>query len=327
VVFYDHFPRGFALPASSFLRQFLDHFHLQLHHIGVNAMMTLATFVALCEAYLGIWPNVELFHRLIYFKTQTIDVVPVVCGMASFYARKTADFLGLKGKESCKKWQRSFFYVKNLKEGAHHINLPPFDANGPKRDSWSTPLPRPAPDMEILQWISTLQKDGGLKPSDLLLTFLDARVSPLQRRSHKMCFLGSARDPTRHSSRVLSATEVAQKANRVADVKLPASWKWGLKPHDRSNPIAEVRLPGSASVSPPLRFRSSDLYLSGPGRTCLLCRPQRTRPCIKPASLLIGRSRTTRSFGTMPRRTRMLAPTPPSRGQAPPTAMKEVKNS
>jgi hypothetical protein len=28
VVFYDHFPRGFALPASSFMRQFLDHFHL-----------------------------------------------------------------------------------------------------------------------------------------------------------------------------------------------------------------------------------------------------------------------------------------------------------
>jgi hypothetical protein len=169
--------------------------------------------------------------------------------------RKTADFPGLKGKESYKKWQRSFFYVKNLKEGTDHINLPPFEANGPERDSWSAPLPCPAPNMEnILQRISALQKDGGLKPSDLLLAFLDARVSPLQRRSHKMCFLGSARDPTHHSSRVLSATDVAQKTNRVADVKLPALWKWGLKPHDRSNPIAEVRLPCSASVSPPLRF-------------------------------------------------------------------------
>jgi hypothetical protein len=54
VVFYDHFPRGFALPASDFLRQFLDHFHLQPHHIGANAMMTLAPFATLCEAYLGI---------------------------------------------------------------------------------------------------------------------------------------------------------------------------------------------------------------------------------------------------------------------------------
>jgi hypothetical protein len=135
VVFYDHFPRGFALPVSSFLRRFLDHFRLQPHHIGANAMMTLAAFMTLCEAYLGIWPNIELFRRLIYFKTQTAETVPVKCGTASFYARKTADFPSIKGKESCKKWQRSFFYVKNLKEGANHINLPPFEASGPERAS------------------------------------------------------------------------------------------------------------------------------------------------------------------------------------------------
>jgi hypothetical protein len=111
VVFYDHFPRGFALPASNFLLQFMDHFHLQPHHIRANAMMTLATFAALCEVYLGIWPNIELFRWLIYFKTQTAEIVPVVCETASFYARKTANFPGIKGKESCKKWQCSFFYV------------------------------------------------------------------------------------------------------------------------------------------------------------------------------------------------------------------------
>jgi hypothetical protein len=252
VVFYDHFPRGFVLPVSSFLRRFLDHFRLQPHHIGANAMMILSAFATLCEAYLGIWPNVELFHRLIYFKTQTAETVPVICGTASFYARKTADFPGIKGKESCKKWQRSFFYVKNLKEGADHINLPPFEASGPEQDSWSAPLPRPSPDMEkILQRISTLQTEGGLEPPDLLLAFLVARVSPLQRRSHKMCFLGSARDPTRHSSKALSALEVARKANHIVDVKLQASWTWGLEPHDRDNPIAEVSLPGLASIFPP----------------------------------------------------------------------------
>jgi hypothetical protein len=69
------------------------------------------------------------------------------------YARKPADFPGLKGKESCKKWKCSFFYVKNLKKGADYINLPPFDANGPgERDSWSASLPSPTPDMvKILQ--------------------------------------------------------------------------------------------------------------------------------------------------------------------------------
>jgi hypothetical protein len=93
-----------------------------------------------------------------------------------------------------------------------------------------------------------------LKPPELLLAFLVTRVSPFQRHSHKMCFLGSARDPTRHSTKVLSATEVARKVNRFVDIKLPTSWKWGLKTHDRNNLIAEVCLPGLASVSPPLQF-------------------------------------------------------------------------
>jgi hypothetical protein len=142
--------------------------------------MTLAAFATLCKAYLGILPNVELFRRLIYFKTQTEETIPVICGTASFYARKTVDFPGIKGKESCKKWQRSFFYMKNLKEGADHINLPTFEASGPERGSWSTPLPRPSPDMEkILQRTSTLQTEGGLEPPDLLLAFLVACVSPL----------------------------------------------------------------------------------------------------------------------------------------------------
>jgi hypothetical protein len=76
------------------------------------------------------------------------DSIPLICRAASFYARKTASFPGFMGKESCKKWQCSFFYVKNLKEGIDYINLPPFDASGPgEHDSWGTPLPRPHPDM------------------------------------------------------------------------------------------------------------------------------------------------------------------------------------
>jgi hypothetical protein len=180
VVFYNHFPQGFALPASSFMRQFLDHFHLQPHHIGANAMMVLSVFATLCEAYLCIWPNIELFRRLIFLKTQTADTVPVICGTASFYARKSASFPGIKGKESCKKWQRSFFYMKNLREGEDHINLPPFEAGGPERETWSATPPRPSPDMEkILQRVATLQSEGGLEPTDLLLAFLVAHVSPL----------------------------------------------------------------------------------------------------------------------------------------------------
>jgi hypothetical protein len=84
--------------AKGRMLQFLDHFHLHPHHIGANAMMTLAAFAALCEAYLGIWPNVELFWWLIYFKTQTVDSLPVLCGAASFYACKPQTSLDWRGR-------------------------------------------------------------------------------------------------------------------------------------------------------------------------------------------------------------------------------------
>jgi hypothetical protein len=39
---------------------------------------------------------------------------------------------------------------------------------------------------------------------------------------------------------VLPVVVVAKKANQIAEVKLLAEWKWGLKPHDRDNQIVEV---------------------------------------------------------------------------------------
>jgi hypothetical protein len=118
--------------------------------------------------------------------------------------------------------------MKNLKKDVNHVNLTPFNAGGTgERDSWSN-----------------------VKPSDLLLAFHDARMSPLQRRSYKMCFLGSNRDPTWHSSKVLSVVVVvAQKANKIVEVKLPATWAWGLKPYDRNNQVAEVCLLDATSIS------------------------------------------------------------------------------
>jgi hypothetical protein len=64
-----------------------------------------------------------------------------------------------------------------------------------------------------------------------------------------MCFLGSNKDPTLHSSKALSAVVVAQKANKIAEVKLPATWAWGLKPYDHNNQVAEVHLLDLTSIS------------------------------------------------------------------------------
>jgi hypothetical protein len=130
---------------------------------------------------LGIWPNIELFRRLFYFKTQTLDLIPVTCVAASFYARKTAGFPKLSEKESCKKWQRSF-YAKNLGTDVDHVNPSPFESGGPgDRNNWSTSLLGPGLDMAlILKRIIALQGRGGGSESARPLACLHqcSRVAP-----------------------------------------------------------------------------------------------------------------------------------------------------
>jgi hypothetical protein len=39
-------------------------------------------------------------------------------------------------------------------------------------------------------------RDAGLTPQDIVACFISRRVSPLQRRSHKICQMSGAMDPT-----------------------------------------------------------------------------------------------------------------------------------
>ena len=66
VVFNAHLERGLALPVSTFFTDFLRFYGLQPHHLGANCLTQLSCFVTLYEAYLGIWPSVEVW-RMFFF--------------------------------------------------------------------------------------------------------------------------------------------------------------------------------------------------------------------------------------------------------------------
>jgi hypothetical protein len=169
----------------------------------------------------------------------------------------------------------------------------------------------------IVKRVVDLQGEGGLKASNLLLAFIGARVLPLQRWSHKMCFLGSNRDPTQNSSKVLSAEEVVRKANKITEVKLTPEWKWGLRPHDRNNQIAAVNSPDFVPFFSQLEdIGWLDDFLTGfTCRVCSLCKLQRTWRCAKIVSKMTGRSRMMGSSRMMMMTTTALAS--PLRAPAP----------
>jgi hypothetical protein len=142
VVFISHFERGFALPVSDFFWDFLNHYDLQPHHLPANAVMILSAFAAFCEGYAGIEPFIQAWPKYFQLRKKSAqepwskddppetakekkDRPMTQCGAATIMSRKGSDFLKIELLESCKKWQKSFFYVKNTTE-VDLLNLLPF---------------------------------------------------------------------------------------------------------------------------------------------------------------------------------------------------------
>jgi hypothetical protein len=82
-------------------------------------------------------------------------------------------------------------------------------------------------------------RDAGLTPQDLVACFISRRVSPLQRRSHKICQMSGAMDPTRHSTHELTPDDILR---RIKDVckSSQATFAWGLEPYSRDRPAPTV---------------------------------------------------------------------------------------
>ena len=117
VIFRSHCLRGFGLPASGFLRAFLEFYHLQPHHLTPNAVMLLSAFVTLCEGFLGVLPMLELWGEFFQSKLGTVVAgMPAPCG-AFIAMRRTGEnnlFPPIPLIQSVKLWQKSYFYVKNV---------------------------------------------------------------------------------------------------------------------------------------------------------------------------------------------------------------------
>ena len=52
---------GLVPPFSSFLLAILEAYQIHLLHLHPNSILILAIFAYLCEAYIGVYPSVDLF--------------------------------------------------------------------------------------------------------------------------------------------------------------------------------------------------------------------------------------------------------------------------
>ena len=262
-VFTSHFARGFGLPASTFLRSFLDYYHLQLHHLGANAIMLLAAFATFCEGYLGVRPSIGLWVRFFHFRAQMVNSgetrpnprvgdkeparvpvkVMVECGAASIYPNTKSEYPNPKPLQSVKKWQRTFFYVKTADGEPDALNLPPFRLEPPEeRTNWTSKVGHGDTDLDDMVKRTKELCQSGLEAADLIATFIARRVLPLQRRPHRICDMGGHRDSTRTSTARLDRGVVRDRVRAITDLKLDAKWWFGLHAYHRDARPPQVLL-------------------------------------------------------------------------------------
>jgi hypothetical protein len=60
VSFIRFHERGFTAPASRFMRALCHHYGVELHNFAPNAISQAATFIGVCEGFLGIPVNWDL---------------------------------------------------------------------------------------------------------------------------------------------------------------------------------------------------------------------------------------------------------------------------
>ena len=70
VIFTEHLFRGFTPPGNLFFRQVLAFYKLRIHDLAPNSILTLSNFVVLCEDYLQIKPDLDLWLELVYCNPQ-----------------------------------------------------------------------------------------------------------------------------------------------------------------------------------------------------------------------------------------------------------------
>jgi hypothetical protein len=205
VVFIAHFERGFRLPASPFFWDFCRKYRLQSHHMAPNLILALSAFATVCQPYLGVWPTVDLWSAFYTMHPHTVQNPDkdtarglAQCGGCSSFLRSTEAYFGIKGLDSVKLWQRSYFYVKvkTTENGVvvaapsdpnllDWINLPAFTVRAPAdKTHWKYDSKASLQGVALEQITDQIErlntlKESGLSAEDILFALVERRVLPL----------------------------------------------------------------------------------------------------------------------------------------------------
>jgi hypothetical protein len=125
VSFIRHHERGFAAPASRFMRGLCHHYGVELLNFAPNTISQAATFVSVCEGFLGIPANWDLWVHLFRAELHTLSTPEprvrraVRAGGMTISLRKSRRefYIPCTMTSNNAEWERGWFYLRNDEPG------------------------------------------------------------------------------------------------------------------------------------------------------------------------------------------------------------------
>jgi hypothetical protein len=123
--------RGFAAPASRFMRALCYHYGVELHNFTPNAISQPTTFVGVCEGFLGIPINWDLWVHLFRVELHTLATSEPRTHRAerggglslALRSLRMEEYIPCTITSNNAEWERGWFYLRNADPG-----LPPTPA-------------------------------------------------------------------------------------------------------------------------------------------------------------------------------------------------------
>jgi hypothetical protein len=121
VSFVRFHERGFMAPASRFMRALCHHYDVELHNFAPNAISQAATFVGVCEGFLGIPVNWDLWVHLFRVELFTQPTTEPrtrhavrASGMSlTVWGQRKDDYIPCTMTTNNAGWERGWFYLRN----------------------------------------------------------------------------------------------------------------------------------------------------------------------------------------------------------------------
>jgi hypothetical protein len=186
VSFVRFHERGFTGPESRFLRGLCFHYGVELHNFASNAISQAATFVGVCEGFLGIPVNWDLWIHLFRAELHTVTTPEpkkrhaVRAGdvTISLWETRRELYIPCTMTSNNADWERGWFYLRNDEPG-----LPPWTGKvvREKDDSWWHGLSPPSRQDRLDSALKALK---ALADGRLTATLVLANLHPVDRPSH-----------------------------------------------------------------------------------------------------------------------------------------------